>query len=78
MDDKFTLTVMANYAWALTQDGKFGEAESLAVYALAGRRKGARQRTPETMTSANNLGVLYRQMGRDDDAGSRCSVRTTR
>jgi len=59
---------MHNYAWTLTNEEKYAQAESLATQALAGRQRVLGKEDPETMQSVNNLAVLYKRTGRLDQA----------
>jgi tetratricopeptide (TPR) repeat protein len=61
---------LINQAKGLYQQGQYKEAIVYAEKALAIRRKVLGEEHPGTATTYNNLGILYRNIGNHDKAGS--------
>jgi tetratricopeptide (TPR) repeat protein len=60
---------MSSQAKVYQMEGKYAQAETLAVKALEVRRRSLGEDHPDTLASENNLGTLYRCEGKYDQAG---------
>ncbi|KAF2178436.1 hypothetical protein K469DRAFT_332849 [Zopfia rhizophila CBS 207.26] len=78
-----TLTSMNNVAMALSDQGKYAEAEKMHQETLALRVKISGKEHPDTLTSMNNVAMALRKQGKYAEAekmyqSSQQSVRVSR
>jgi tetratricopeptide (TPR) repeat protein len=67
-DDRHTLWMANNLAWAWYDLGQYGKAQEMDQDTLARRRRLLGDDHPDTLLSANNLGNALHQVGRYEDA----------
>jgi tetratricopeptide (TPR) repeat protein len=70
-EDPRMVFLLDTHARCLESQSKFGEAEGVRKRALAIQLKRSGEDSPESATEENNLGVLYFEMGRYDEAEAR-------
>jgi tetratricopeptide (TPR) repeat protein len=71
-ENPLTLTSMSNLALALSNQGKYDEAEPICRQTLALQEKVLGKEHPNTLLSMNNLALLLKTQGKYDEAEKLC------